>query len=238
MGNQPVSTDIARCRAAMAELLNEAIATTRKLKRRLDVMGGWPEISARIDLGADPAHATTRRLPAASQGADTHAHRPASERQEAKSAARYATQAQAAAAASCGAATPKKQNSWSLRQADKMATLPRGREWNYPLSGHFGHAATADWRRVSSHGGLMSMHTVQDQRAFPGFMDYPVEQVARMNSAAALCPVEEDANHTPWKGWGEPALAEQTHVRVASTALLDAAKAALTREPDASARTG
>ena len=39
----------------MAELLAKAVDVTRKLERRLDVTGGWPEATARIDLDADPA---------------------------------------------------------------------------------------------------------------------------------------------------------------------------------------
>ena len=39
----------------MAELLTEAVALTRKLERRLDFAGGWPEASQRIDFDADPA---------------------------------------------------------------------------------------------------------------------------------------------------------------------------------------
>ena len=52
-----MSADVARCRAGMAELVTQAVATTRKLERRLDATGGWPEASARIDFGADPAAA-------------------------------------------------------------------------------------------------------------------------------------------------------------------------------------
>ena len=54
MSNKPLSTDVARCRAGMAELLTKAVAMTRKLERWLDVTGGWREATARIDLDADP----------------------------------------------------------------------------------------------------------------------------------------------------------------------------------------
>ena len=57
MSNKPLRTDVARCRPGMAELLTKAVAMTRKLERWLDVTGGWPEASARIDLDADPAAA-------------------------------------------------------------------------------------------------------------------------------------------------------------------------------------
>ena len=36
VSSRPVSADIARCRAGMAELVTQAVATTRKLERRLD----------------------------------------------------------------------------------------------------------------------------------------------------------------------------------------------------------
>ena len=55
MSNKPLRTDVARSRAGMAELLAKAVDVTRKLERRLDVTGGWPEATARIDLDADPA---------------------------------------------------------------------------------------------------------------------------------------------------------------------------------------
>lgn len=38
----------------MAKLLEQAVATTCRLERWLDVAGGWSEASARIDLDADP----------------------------------------------------------------------------------------------------------------------------------------------------------------------------------------
>ena len=54
MSTKPLRTDVARSRAGMAELLAKAVDVTRKLERRLDVTGGWPEATARIDLDADP----------------------------------------------------------------------------------------------------------------------------------------------------------------------------------------
>ena len=54
MSEKPSGTEIARCRAGVAELLTEAVAMTRQLERRLDVTGGWQEVSAEIDFNADP----------------------------------------------------------------------------------------------------------------------------------------------------------------------------------------
>lgn len=41
----------------MAKLLMEALETTRKLERRLDITGGWQEATAQIDMDADPVAA-------------------------------------------------------------------------------------------------------------------------------------------------------------------------------------
>ena len=81
------------------------------------------------------------------------------------------------------------------------------------------------------------MDMVQDQFAFLGFMDYLVDQVARMNAAAALCPVVGEAGDQ-WDRWAAPALAQQLDIRESSMKLVDAAIAALTRERDGRARTG
>ena len=56
MSTKPLS-DVGTCRAGMAKLLTKALVVTRKLERRLDVTGGWREVSARIDFDADPAAA-------------------------------------------------------------------------------------------------------------------------------------------------------------------------------------
>ena len=301
MSNRQVRTDVARCRAGMAELLSQAVATTRKLERRLELTGGWPEARGGIDFGADPA-ATGRIIGGmllhkarihilavlrANETSNLHSlavqMRPVLEcagqvvfffyttiiapdllmpperameafghrlnadfHQTFRRTTRgrispgdlreMATEAQAAAAASFGAARPKKQKSWSLRQANKMTTLPRGREWYNHLSEHFSHATAADWRGVSSLGGVISMDMVHDQFAFLGFMDYLADQVARMNAAAALCPVAGEAGDQ-WDRWVAPALAQQLDIRESSRKLVDAAIAALTRGRDGSART-
>ena len=54
MSDKPLRTDVARCRAGMAELLTKAVAMTRKLELWLDVTGGWREATARIDVEVDP----------------------------------------------------------------------------------------------------------------------------------------------------------------------------------------
>ena len=286
----------------MAELVVQAIATTRKLERRLDATGGRPEASARIDFGADPAVAFgimgalllrkarihTDAVLRANETSNLHSlavqMRPVLEcagqvvfmyqttfiaphilmspesalatfgdrlnadyyqtfrritRGEisAEELRETATEARAVVAASFGAAKPKRQKSWSLRQADKMTTLPRGREWYHHLSEHFSHATAADWRGFSWCGGVMSMDMIQDQLAFLGFMDYLVEQVGRMNAAAALCPVAGDARDQ-WDQWVTPALAQQRDMRESSRTLVEAAITALTRERDGNARTG
>ena len=47
-------SDVSRCRARMAELLAEVIATTRKLVESLDGDRSWSEAAAAFDLDADP----------------------------------------------------------------------------------------------------------------------------------------------------------------------------------------
>ncbi len=145
-------------------------------------------------------------------------------------------QAEEAAALAVGATTPKRRKERRFTQADKVAPLPKGREWYNYLREHFGHGRAADWRGLSWRGGVISMDRVQDEFAFLGLMNYLVTQVALMNAAAALCPVEGDANHR-WKDWVEPTLAQLTHVRESSKALVDAARVVLTGGLDGGART-
>ncbi|MDE0100701.1 MAG: hypothetical protein OXM87_14025 [Truepera sp.] len=148
-----------------------------------------------------------------------------------------ATEAQAAAAASFGAAMPKKQKSWSFRQADKMTTVAKGHEWYNYLSDHFTHGKLADWKGLSWRGGVISIDKVEDEFAFLGLMSYLVDQVALMNAAAALCPVAGDADDQ-WNRWIEPTLAQLRDVRESSKTLVDAARVAVTGELDGSAGTG
>jgi hypothetical protein len=146
-----------------------------------------------------------------------------------------ATQAQAAAARQFGAPIPKRQKSWSLDQADKVAALARGREWYGYLSEYFSHGKVTDWRGLSWQGGVVSIHTGADEFAFLGLMSYLVEQVAFMNAAAALCPVQKDPNH--WKEWVEPTLAQLRDIRKSSKTLVDAARVAATGGRGAGDRT-
>lgn len=145
-------------------------------------------------------------------------------------------QAQEAAAASVGAPKPKRRKERRFNQVDKVATLAGGSDWYRYLSEHFSHGRVADWKGVSWRGGVMSIDRVEDEFVFLGLMSYLVVQVASMNAAAALCPVEGEVNHC-WEEWVEPALAQLNDVRESSKALMDAARAALREEPDGSART-
>ena len=146
------------------------------------------------------------------------------------------TRAQAAAAASFGAAKPKRQKSWNLNQADKVALLANGREWYRYLSEHFSHGRVADWRGLSWSGGVISIDKVEDEFAFLDLISYLVVQVAHMNAAASLCPAAEDADDQ-WERWVEPTLAQLCDVRESSKTLVNAARVAVTGELDGSART-
>ena len=146
-----------------------------------------------------------------------------------------ATQAQAVAADSLGAAKPKKQKKWRLNHEDKVATLAKGREWYGYLSENFSHGRVGDWKGLSWRGGVMSIDRVEDEVAFLGLMSYLVDQVALMNSAAALCPVAGDAGDQ-WDRRVEPTLAQLRDVRETSKSLVDAASVAVTVELNGSAR--
>ena len=145
-----------------------------------------------------------------------------------------ATQARSDAAASVGAPTPKRQKSWSLRHTDKVTILPKGHAWHNYMSNHFTHGNLADWKGMSWRGGVISIDRVEDQFAFLGLMSYLADQVALMNAAAALCPVSGDADDL-WDRWVEPTLAQLREVRQSSKSLADAARVAMTGEPDGSA---
>ena len=300
MSNGGVRSDLGRCRAGIAELLAEAVETTRTLERRLDVTGGWPEASAHNDFTADPtawiritgalllrkARIHVVAVLRANETSNLHSlavqMRPVLEcagqvvflfqntiiapdllmsREQAVEVvgARLASdhfhtlrrltrgqvspeelredeaEAQEAAALAAGAAKPKRSKKRRFTQADKVAPLPRGREWYNYLGEHFGHGRAAEWRGLSWRGGVISMDGVQDEFAFLGLMNYLVTQVALMNAAAALCPVAGDANHL-WEDWVEPTLAQLRHVRESSRALVDAARVALTGGLDGGTR--
>ena len=300
MNNKPLGVDIADCREGMAELLTKAVAMTRRLERRLDVAGGWPEARAQIDLDADPV-ATLRIMGAlllrkarihavavlrANETSNLHSlavqMRPALEcagqvvflfkntmiapdvllsREQAEeivgtrlNADHFQTlrrrsrgrvspeelreveaQAQEAAATSVGATKPKRHKGRRFTQVDKVAPLAGGRERYEYLSEHFSHGRVADWRGLSRRGGVVSTAAVEDQFTFLELMSYLLDQVARMNAAAALCPVEGDANRR-WKDWVEPTLAQLSNARESAKALVDAARVAATGGRDGGAR--
>ena len=127
-----------------------------------------------------------------------------------------------AAAASQGMPKPETGKGRSLRQVDKVATLVGGKVLYDHLSECFSHGR-ADWRGHSWRGGVVSMDMVQDEFTFASLMDYLVEQVAVMNTHAALCPVAGDDGH----GWVEATLAQLREVRDTSKAVRDPAVAVL-----------
>ena len=147
---------------------------------------------------------------------------------------KLAIQTEADAAASVGVANPKRQKSWRLNQADKVARLAKGREWYNYLSDYFTHGKLAEWRGISLRGGVMSIDRVEDEFAFLGLMSYLVEQVACMNAAAALCPVAGDAADQ-WDRWVEPMLEKLREVRESSKTLVERARVAVTGKVDAGA---
>ena len=286
----------------MAELLTDAVGLTRKLERRLDFAGGWPEASQRIDFDADPAAGVriaaalllrkarihTAAVLRANETNNLHSlavqMRPVLEcagqivfyfhnlviapdllisRERALemlgsrvNADHYQTlrartkgkispeelreveaQGEEAAAAFVGAPKPKRRKGRRLNQSDKVAMLQGGQEMYGYLSDHFSHGRVANWRGLSSQGGVMSNNRVEDEFAFLGSMDYLVNRVAIMNAYAALCPVAGSADDL-WDRWAEPALARLRDIRESSKALGDTATGRATGGVDGSARTG
>ena len=145
-------------------------------------------------------------------------------------------QAQEAAAAFFGAPKPKRSKERRFDHTDKVATLEGGQEWYGYLSEHFSHGNVSDWRGFSWRGGVMSISRVEDEFAFLHLMDYLVNQVARMNACAALCPLAGEMDDH-WDHWIEPTLAQLRDIREASKALRDAAGAVATGGLDESSGT-
>ena len=144
---------------------------------------------------------------------------------------KMATQVGEEAAKAFGMPTPEKQRSGRLRQVDKVTTLANGPEWYNYLSENFCHARTVTRRGLLWGDNIASRDGVQDQFAFLLFMYYLLEQVAFMNSAAALCPVAGETGDR-WDQWVEPALVQLRNTRASSKTLMDAARIFLTRDLD------
>lgn len=141
------------------------------------------------------------------------------------------SETEAEAAVSVGMPKPKKRRSRSYNLADKVALLPEGKKWYSHLSDYFTHSKKADLKGLSYCGGVISNSTIADGLAFLEFMSYLANQLAFMNSAAALCPVSGDADDQ-WDRWVEPALVQLRNVRESSDTFVEAAKVAVTGEQD------
>ena len=142
-----------------------------------------------------------------------------------------ATQMGEDAAKAFGMPNPKKQRSWKLRQVDKMTTLVNGREWYSHLSENFCHATIVDRRGLLWGGNIALKEVFQDQFTFLTFMNYLLEQVVFMNSAAALCPVKGEVGDQ-WVQRVQPALEQLRNTRAASKTLMNAARRITIRELD------
>lgn len=130
--------------------------------------------------------------------------------------------AEVSAAVSLGMAEPPPRRGKSLKQADKVAPLKGGREWYGFLSEYFCHGR-ADWRGPLWHGGVVPTGTVRDEFSFLGVLGYLAEQMAVMNSSAALWSVPGETREMVWSLWVEPTLAELSQVREESRSILGAA---------------
>lgn len=135
--------------------------------------------------------------------------------------------AQEAAAAFVGADKPKRRKGRTFKHADKVGIVAKGEEWYGYLSEHFSHGRARNWKGRSCWGGVMTYNKAEDEFAFLGLMNYLVNQVTRMNAAAALCPIENGGDDH-WKERIEPTLAQLDEVREASRTLVDTARMDLT----------
>lgn len=99
--------------------------------------------------------------------------------------------AENAAAKSFGMPKPEERKGKPLRQADKVAMLPGGKNWYDYLSEYFCHG-DANWTGPSWQGGVSSMDLTYELTCV-NLMRYLVDQVALMNAYASLCPVAGDA---------------------------------------------
>ena len=100
------------------------------------------------------------------------------------------SEAEATAAREFGMPEPKERKGKGLRQADKVTMLPGGKAWYDHLSEYFCHGE-ADWTGPSWQGGVGPMDMTHEF-ACAGLMQQAVEQMARLNAYASLCPVNDD----------------------------------------------
>lgn len=128
-----------------------------------------------------------------------------------------------AAAKSFGMPIPGRHKGKPLRQADKVAMLPGGKNWYDYLSKYFCHG-NANWTGPSWQGGVGSMDMTHELTCM-GLMRYLVDQIALMNAYASLCPVEGDVTG----GRADAALARLCKVRADSATLWNAALKAIRR---------
>lgn len=128
-----------------------------------------------------------------------------------------------AAAMSFGMPKPKKRKGKPLRETEKVAMLPGGKNWYGYLSDYFCHGE-ANWAGPSWQGGVGSMDLTHELTCV-GLMRYLVDQVALMNAYASLCPAAgDDAG-----GRADAALARLCKVRADSATLWNAALKAIKR---------
>ena len=128
-----------------------------------------------------------------------------------------------AAAMSFGMPKPKKRKGKPLRETEKVAMLPGGKNWYGYLSDYFCHGE-ANWTGPSWQGGVGSMDMTHELTCM-GLMRYLVDQVALMNAYASLCSVAGDAAD----GRADAALARLCKVRADSATLWNAALKAIKR---------
>lgn len=102
---------------------------------------------------------------------------------------RTISEAETAAAMEFGMPIPKVRKRKPLRQADKVEMLPGGKNWYDYLSTNFRHGPT-NWMGPSWQGDVGPID-MNHELVCAGLMQQIVEQMARMNAYASLCPVDD-----------------------------------------------
>ncbi len=133
------------------------------------------------------------------------------------------SEAAATAATEFGVPEPKARKGKSLRQRDKVEMLPGGKAWYDYLSVNF-RRGPVNWTGPSWQGGVGPVDMTHEF-ACAGIMQQTVEQMARMNAYASLCPVDD----TPVGSQADAAMAKLHEVLEAASDLRRSVRSASAR---------
>ncbi len=134
------------------------------------------------------------------------------------------SEAAATAAMEFGMPEPKGSKGKGLKQADKVEILPGGKAWYDHLSEYFCHGE-ANWTGPLWQGGVGPMDVMNYEFVCAGLMHQIVDQMARMNAYASLCPVDD----TPVGSGVDEALTELGEVLETAAAFWRTVRSAATQ---------